>query len=260
MNQTLESGDLFEQTHAAWIRKHLPLYEEIWSEFIGHDGHGQPRQSYMNQGGEIAKQHEMFCQSHYSMALFLYIFDSSTKEALVYLRSNQDKPLTSDVYIRLTQSTSTFLALIGQVCDMIEAIACALKANYIRDPIAKFLTERNQAIHAARIPMGMNYAGVYFANIALREDEPGYRNRIAWSSVDPTGYRFAEDWFEQTRRDLIGKVALEVLPSVQQNCKKLFTTPKNTRPSFTSLPPATGAPAMFQAPVSGALIPPRSRG
>jgi len=198
----------------------------------------------------------MFCQSHYSMALFLHLFDVSTRETVTYIRTEPIKPLTSDVYLGLTRRTSTFLALIGQVCDMVEAIASALRANHIRVPIAKFMTERNQAIHAARIPMGMNYAGLYFARIALKDNVPGYRNRIAWGAVDAREYKYAEDWFEETRRDLIRTIADGVLPIVKQNCQKEFTSPKTTTSSFDLFTSTSRESSTYYAPISGAMSPP----
>jgi hypothetical protein len=221
--QTLIEGDLFEKSQADWIRATLPIYEEVWREFIGHDGHGHPRMGFRDEASEIAKKHAMFCQSHYSMALFLFLFDRSTQESIAYLKEiPTNRPITSAHYLKLTQNTSTFLALLGQVCDMVEAIAAAVGADYIRDPIRNLMLERNQSIHGARIPLGMNYAGVYFAKIALRDGEPGYQNRLAWASVPPTEFRYIEDWFEDSRRRLIGATAREVLPAIQSNARRQF--------------------------------------
>jgi hypothetical protein len=257
MKQKLEDGDLFERTQAAWIRTNLPIYEEIWSEFIGHNGLGNPIHCYIGDDGASTNEHKMFCQSHYSTALFLYIFDTSTKDSLEYIRSHQSKPLDANVYISLTQRTSTFLALMGQICDMVAAIATALGANHIYEPIAKFMKERNQAIHAARIPMGMNYAGVYFAPIALHDSEPGYRNRIAWSEVEQGKYKYAEDWFEETRSGLISKIANEVLPHVKANCHKIFIKSQTGIRQPESYRSANHAHSTLNTPISGAMHYPR---
>src|SRR5580658_3850446 len=69
--------------------------------------------------------------------------------------------------------------------------------------------------------MGMNYEGVYFAKIA-NDREPGYRNRIAWSSVDEGQSRYMKDWFSETRERLVAVIPRQVLPAIQQNARKQF--------------------------------------
>lgn len=254
MPQPLEEGDLFERSEAMWLRTRLPLYETIWSEFIGHDGRGHHARSFAQQDEEVAERHAMFRQCHYSMALFLKVFDASTTESLSYLQ-RQQTPLTAEAYLDMTQRTSTFLALMGQVCDMVEAIANALKASSIFEPVAPFMKERNQSIHAARIPMGIDYVGIFYAAIAKSEAEPGYRNRIAWEKVEVQESKYAEDWFDQTRQKLIETIAAVVLPLVFQNCKRMFNVPL-PQPQKASQPASSNVSAF--TPISGAMSQPKT--
>jgi hypothetical protein len=105
--------------------------------------------------------------------------------------------------------------------------------------------------------MGMNYAGVYFAPIALHDSEPGYRNRIAWSAVEQGKYRYAEDWFEETRKGLISKIAIEVLPHVQTNCRKTFIKSQTGIRQPESYTSANHAHLTLNTPISGAMDYPR---
>ena len=42
----LESGDAIERNNIDWIRQNIPLYEEIWSIYIGHNGKGVPLKGF----------------------------------------------------------------------------------------------------------------------------------------------------------------------------------------------------------------------
>jgi len=261
MSQTLETGDLFEISEREWIRASIPLYERVWSEFIGHDGHGTRRMGFRDAPADLVRRHSMFCQAHYSMALFLCLFDRSTDEALKSVALiPEGKPLTAAAYLKLTQDTSTFLALMGQVCDMVEIVGETLRANYIYEPIAKFMAERNNSIHGARLPMGTNYLGLYVAKIATREKQPGYNNDKLWEEVNSQEYHYIVDWYGDTKRSLIDVLANQVYPAIAANAKKEFCRVEDlTRPgelekgriTFTSNPYHTTTPA-----ISGSMNPP----
>ena len=192
------------------------------------------------------------------MALYLRVLQGVTEEAVQYVEKITERGITITQYEELTKHTSTFLALVGQVCDMVEAIAAALGKDYICKSTNTFLKERNNLIHAARIPMGIDYAGVYVAIIALSDDVPGYRNRVEWSSVKPEQYRYMSDWFRDTTQGLFDAINRQVHPAIKAEASAKFTMTKARPvqiPETQRMVGSDGPLTTFTCPISGAMNP-----
>ncbi len=130
------------------------------------------------------------------------------------------------------------LALLGQSCDMVEEIARSLDDNAIAKSVSQFIKERNNAIHAARIPMAEDYAGIKIAIISHNDNEPGYRNRIPWDSVHGDNFQYLEQWIEDTSRDFLAVLKNPVYPMINKAASKRFGGREVRPPSlqFTSYP------------------------
>lgn len=203
--QRLEDGDLFERAQAEWIRKHLGKYEDTWSKYIGNDGTSHAF-GIPDLTGEQKTAYSLFCQSHYSLALFTYLLDQHTDQAIQEMRKSVDEGThrSVDAYFRDTQNFTLFIAFLGQVCDMVETIAAALNRNEIAKLVVSFAKERNNAIHAARIPVAWDYAGVKIAKIAGLDPKDGkWKEGVPWESLKPDDFHYLEDWMNSTRRELI---------------------------------------------------------
>lgn len=220
---TLEEGDLFERTHAQWLREHLEGYEDIWSRFIGNDGNSRAL-PIEGLNPEAQSAHKMFCQAHYSLGLFTHLLVNSAKRAIAQLHESVKSKTTRtcESYLRDTENITLFLALLGQSCDMVEEIARSLGDNAIAKSVSQFMKERNNAIHAARIPMAEDYAGIKIAIISRHENEPGYRNRIPWDAVNGDDFQYLEQWIEETSSDFLAVLKDPVYPMIGKAASKRF--------------------------------------
>jgi len=223
--QKLETGDLFERDQRGWIRSNLSEYENIWSTFIGHDGRGAAF-PITSDNQSLQERHSRFCQHHYSMALFAYLLDRHTKESVRLMQQDADSSagLTAERYLRDTQNLTTFVALLGQVCDMVESMAAksALHENSIAKTIQDFMKQRNNAIHGARIPMAWDYVGVSIARIAQQGNASGWHKEALWSDMERKDFVYLHEWMEETNRGLLETLNTRTLPAVWGTAKKLF--------------------------------------
>jgi hypothetical protein len=220
---TLESGDLFERTHAQWLRQHLESYEDIWSRFIGNDGNNRAL-PIEGLAPEAQSAHKMFCQAHYSLGLFTHLLVNSAKRAIAQLHESVESKTTRtcESYLRDTENITLFLALLGQSCDMVEEIARSLGDNAIAKSVSQFMKERNNAIHAARIPMAADYVGIKIAIISHNENEPGYRNRIPWDAVNIDDFQYLEEWIETTSSNFLATLKNPVYPMIRKAATNRF--------------------------------------
>lgn len=230
--QCFEAGDVFEQANAQWLRDTLGMYyEETWARFIGHNGRGSPL-GLGPLAAEDQRDYQMFCQCHYSLGVFARLLFETKEQALKQIRAPRDKAHPrSEVYLEETRAITLYLALLGQVCDMIEAIGGAIRNNDLAEKMRDFASERNRAIHAARIPMQEDYAGPKIAIIAKTVAEQGYNEDRVWQSVDVTAFVYLDDWFSKTTTDLFDLVCLTVAPIIRKSAGTRFggrTVPEQT--------------------------------
>ena len=125
--------------------------------------------------------------------------------------------------MRDTENITLFLAYMGQICDMVEEIARSLKAKDIAKQVGDFMKERNNAIHAARIPMGEDHRGVKIAAIAPNDEACGeYRNRIPWDTVDVLKFKPLAEWMATTRDRLFEVLNRPVYPMILKAVRDRF--------------------------------------
>lgn len=209
---------------------------------------------------EAERDRKMFCQAHYSMALFANrLFDVADRGAAAVRKAKADGTSDScDVYLQTTENITLFLALLGQVCDMVEEIARSLNDNEIATKVNGFMRERNNAIHAARVPMSEDYVGVKIAVIEHNmETAGGYKNRLPWDAVDVTKFQHLAEWFEETRDQLFEVLRTPVYPMVEKAAQRRFggrtvrpLSPLQTSHTSYSLPPAP-AYSVYRLPSDG---------
>jgi len=105
---------------------------------------------------------------------------------------------------------------------MVEAIAVSLKQKEIAGKITEFSKERNNAIHAARVPMAEDYAGPKIAIIAHDQDSPGFENRRPWDSLSPHDFQYFEDWLSLTRNKLFSTLRSPIYPMIEKGAIARF--------------------------------------
>lgn len=234
--QRLEDGDPFERQHAEWIRKRFPYYEQTWSKYIGNDGSSQPLEI---RGMDKAKEdnHAIFRQCHYSLALYTYLFEQHAIRSLARLRGSIDarQHQTLDAYLSYTEDFTLYIALLGQVCDMVQQIGPPLNRRQIGDQAASFMEQRNNAIHTARIPMGWDYRGVKIAKIAGTGSDGGvWAKFVAWDAMGVDDYQYLEVWMQKTRDQLLDTFFHTISPMIWGAARDYFGADTAVHPPFRS--------------------------
>ena len=149
-------GDLLERTAIDFIRGRIPLYEETWKKYIGHQGNGMPANLCYSQGDiidsehDLANQRQFFAQYHYTILESLYgckrIIDDSMRRNI-----NNIFLILDDILL--------FHTYLGRICDSIERASNQIGINFeekdLEDKeIVKSLTKnRNPVMHGPHVPI-----------------------------------------------------------------------------------------------------------
>jgi hypothetical protein len=247
------NGDLFEQGYEAWINANLPDYERNWATFIGNNGKSQP-DPLVEIAAEAKDDWRKFYQSHYSMAVYAFLLDELTNRAIDQLHADEMAG-ASNTPAALTQNLGNFtqfVALVGQVCDMVEQVAEAVDNGAIAAEVNEFAKTRSNAIHSACIPMSHDYVGVKIPAIATRRGVVGEWSEDArWDFVDPNKLQYLEDWFRDTRDGLLATLKHPVQAMIRKAAERRFVPRRELergfktpdRPSPPVAPPAARDPA-----------------
>lgn len=221
---TLEkNGDGFERGEASWIRRRLPRYESVWQKFIGNDGSNTPL-PLDGLTDEQSEARRLFYQSHYSLAVYSYLFDQHTTEALASLQASVQSRSHRNVvtHLRDMKDLTTYVALLGQACDMVETIAKALKDQEIADKIQPIFSQRNNSIHAARIPVRYDPYGVLIPPISRRDNDGGWEKFRLWGAVETAEFNYLEDWMSSLRNEYFATLANPLSPMIAKAAEKRF--------------------------------------
>lgn len=200
-----------------WIRGRLPLYEIVWSEFIGHDGNGRPLE-IPGLSADLAKRRRTFYQAHYSMALYCHFLDVQCDGIL----AADNSPREIDGYLADFESFVNFITFLGQVYDMVEDMATALhRPPGVIEAVRPFYGVRSHSIHAARIPLQHDGLSLKIPPISgLNKADGEWHDQTTWDEVDPTRFVYLiRHEFERivelrSGSETNSKVLKDVYPSV----------------------------------------------
>jgi hypothetical protein len=226
----LEQGDAFEAEQRDWIRKNFLLYETVWSEFIGHDGHGHP----LPLPGLSVKQESdrrKFYQAHYSMVLSCFQIDATCRE----IDSMGDTAKDVTRYLREIEFLNSFVNHVGRVYDMVKDMAEALAGHDpIRAPFHRFFGFRSHALHAARIPLRRDEYGLLIPKISWSEKQDGEWNDASlWEAVDWTKACYMTDLCRDVRADLF-KTINDIYPLIRSKAHEYFGRTVEPKPASTA--------------------------
>ena len=143
--QTLEDGDWVERNYAECIRQSIPLYETIWSRYIGHDGKGGslpiPGLSDLQQ-----RDREEFSQAHYGMMVALI----HLWEICDDFHSSLGCVKTVSNYLRLQRDITSFMCQVGRVRDLMKKMDSALHlGGEVWPKFSDFYQQRNNVLHGS---------------------------------------------------------------------------------------------------------------
>lgn len=194
----LEQGDLFEQAIAGWIREHLPTYEKVWQEFIGHDGNGRPLSLGLTPDKE--KSRVEFYQAHYSFAQSAYQLYRKVDE-----ENNDVKPIinTDDFWLH-SERLALFIMYLGNIRDMFAKMDAALSAKgKLCADFQEFYDQRSHVIHGPRMPVQFDDTSWKIPAIATRNPKEGeWTDKTDWNSVDSRNTVYVADYMRRTRNDV----------------------------------------------------------
>jgi hypothetical protein len=149
--QTLETGDLFERTHANWLRSKLPSYEQVWGAFIGNGSHNQ-QLNVVGVASDREAQRKLFAQAHYSFALSSFQIDRIADSALE--ERFPSKPSLAQ-YLAGHETLFLFKAYVGHVRDMFMQMENNLSpCGTLSSAFQDFYAQRSHVIHGPMMPIG----------------------------------------------------------------------------------------------------------
>jgi hypothetical protein len=216
----LESGDLFEQTHAQWLRTHLPGYEGIWSAFVGNDGENNALPLEGLDKAQEARRGR-FSQAHYSLAVTahrLYTFRNSDLES-----SFPPKPSLAQ-YLVGHERLFLFMAYIGHVRDMVQQMESALsvKDASLSKDFKGFYALRGHVIHGPQIPTIVDELSWRIPVIA-KENELAdeWHKNATWKIIQSGKSIYAPDFIRDTC-DALFRLLCEVHPRVFNAADRFF--------------------------------------
>lgn len=191
-----------------------------------------------------------FYQSHYSMAVYAFLLDDLANRAIDQLHADEATGAsnTPAAMTRNLGNLTQFVALLGQVCDMVEQISEALNDREIADHVTRFASERSNAIHGACIPMAHDHSGVRIPTIANHRGAVGeWWEDMRWDFVDRKKQQYLEYWFRDTRNGLLATLKHPVHALIRKAAERCFVPRKELERGFTTPdrtpPPAAPAPA-----------------
>jgi hypothetical protein len=216
--QTLESGDLFERTHASWLRSRLPSYEQVWSTFIGNDGCNQQLDLGLSHDKE--SERKRFAQAHYSFALSAFQIDRIANSALE--EKFPVKP-SLEQYLAGYETLFLFIAYIGHVRDMLKQMEDSLAApGELSTPFRDYYAQRSHVIHGPQFPIALDEISWLIPRFAGTNEHPGdWGKNPSWNNVAADRMQYALDFIRATRTELFSMICL-VHPKVFAVAKRFF--------------------------------------
>jgi len=117
----LELGDSIERENVNWIRENIPVYEDIWSIYIGHDQNCRPLK-ILNLPPNMESDRERFYTSHYTLLICLL----KMRASLEHIDNQQAYVPDPRAYIAIQNEITAFMASVGQARDMFKKMDGAL--------------------------------------------------------------------------------------------------------------------------------------
>ena len=187
-------GDLLEHYAADFVEQNIPMYEQTWSIYIGHDGYGHASDLIDKSGTVIPKtapewrEREFFSQYHYTALDALYNLcqmDNLNTEGWTYLHYNRS-------FLAVNNNLILFHAQLGRVRESLAKAAVALGIEITVEADAaldKLWNPRNIVLHGPRIPITWRLPfdferDVYIVEPTLESGGWDDKKKMVWSDID----------------------------------------------------------------------------
>ena len=200
----LEQGDVFERTYADWIRQHLPYYETLWQNFIGHDGRGQPLQlTDLSEAQE--RQRKKLYQAHYSAAIGCFQIDQTINE----IEENLGKVTDIAGFLAEQRRLYCFICLVGNVRDMFKQMdeATNLKGDAY-SPLQDFYALRSHILHSPRMPVKIDNDGLIQIPVIAKQNAKHHEwdDKSAWTDFQNADFVYLSEFCKQTRKEFFSVI------------------------------------------------------
>lgn len=204
----LEQGDQFERQNADWIRRKLPTYETLWSQFIGNDGTAHPLPlRNLSVADETARGR--FYQAHYSMAQSAKKLDDIFDQLTMVVASSKANHTVESQFDLLFN----LLSRIGHIRDMVGKMDAALRIGGAAViPLQEFYDMRSHVCHGPQMPFKLEDDIIHIPRIGRRNPSTAeWDDDKQWDAMDPAKFVPLDEFCEE----LVEKL-FELLASIHQ--------------------------------------------
>jgi hypothetical protein len=203
MPMKLENGDAFESKYADWIRSKFPMYEQVWSAFIGHRGDGHSL-SIRGLEEEKERNRQRFSQAHYSFIITAYRLDrlvESIDDNAGFIQSFQN-------FFEEQERPFALLALVGHIRDLFKRIDESLRVGGgLYNNLQNFYHQRSHVLHGSFMPLTIEDGFLKIPKIALENPKTGeWTDKSLWSEVDKDKFEFFADFSRGLRDELFALI------------------------------------------------------
>ena len=204
----LEQGDQFEQQNADWIRRNLPTYETLWSQFIGNDGTAHPLPlKNLSVADETARAR--FYQAHYSMAHSAKKLADIFDQLAVVVASSKASDTVESQFDFLFE----LMSRIGHIRDMVGKMDVALRMGGTAvTALQEFYDMRSHVCHGPQMPFKLEDETIHIPKIGRRNPTAEeWDDDKQWIEMDPAEFVPLANFCEE----LVGTL-FELLASIHQ--------------------------------------------
>jgi hypothetical protein len=201
---TLEDGDWIERNYAERIRKTIPLYEIIWSRYIGNDGNGHPL-PMPGLSKEREKEREKFYQAHYSaMVAVIHLQDIADE-----YQNSLGRVTSVFDYVHLLRDIASFMCFVGRVRDMMKKMDGALKlGGEVGNKFTDLYRKRSNYLHGPIPAQQFDPDGLVSMAVpgGVSHSEADWLDESLWSDSEHKRFEEVADFMRDTLGELLREV------------------------------------------------------
>jgi hypothetical protein len=198
-------GDLLEQEAVDFIRYNIPVYEETWKRYIGHQGGGKMA-DMMSITPTLDHQRREFAELHYTILESLFLM-SRIKE-----RQKMIQVKSFNSYTEVLDQLMLYQAYAGRIRDnIIEAFTILNKEDMgtsAKAALDSFYNERHVFVHRRKVPFALDGDQLFLTACPKTSSTAtiGFGKSMLWSDVTKQDLVHLDDYFEKSVKDLISTV------------------------------------------------------
>jgi hypothetical protein len=226
----LEAGDAIERQQVHWIRSAIPLYEEIWGRYIGNDGENRALE-LENIDHSFVNERDRFNQCHYSVLISLLILREESER----YQHSCGLATSVETYLDVIRDLTSFMAQVGRLRDLFEAISNSLKMGISAwAPFDDLYKARSAVIHGSMVPIQVDGGFVSVPRFETSSHQNSvWSSKAVWADCELSRFTMLSDFMSATF-DSACRLTTASFSDVLKRLKQLMP---NARLIIKSLPP-----------------------